>query len=114
MLWVEDVPKTVEYYVKTLGFARVNELGDYWAMVRRDTVHIMFAKPGEGTTYHGPAFTGSLYLYPDDIDEIWLELKDKVTIAYPIYDFEHGMREFAIRDCNGYMIQFGQEINLHG
>ena len=25
-------------------------------------------------------------------------------------DFEHGMREFAIYDNNGYMLQFGQEI----
>jgi hypothetical protein len=26
-------------------------------------------------------------------------------------DFEYGMREFAIRDNNGYILQFGQEIS---
>jgi hypothetical protein len=34
----------------------------------------------------------------------------EVTIVYPLEDFPYGMREFAIRDNNGYILQFGQEI----
>jgi hypothetical protein len=29
-------------------------------------------------------------------------------VAYPLEDFHYGMREFAIYDNNGYMLQFGQ------
>jgi len=36
--------------------------------------------------------------------------KTKQTIVYPIENFYYGMREFAIRDNNGYILQFGQEI----
>jgi hypothetical protein len=30
--------------------------------------------------------------------------------AYPLKDFDYGMREFTIRDNNGYILQFGPEI----
>jgi hypothetical protein len=30
---------------------------------------------------------------------------------YPIENFAYQMREFAIRDVNGYIIQFGREID---
>jgi len=36
--------------------------------------------------------------------------KQNKTIVYPIENFYYGMREFAIRDNNGYILQFGQEI----
>jgi len=37
-------------------------------------------------------------------------LKHNTEIVYPIEDFDYGMREFAIRDSNGYCLQFGQEV----
>ena len=59
--------------------------------------------------YHGPQFTGSLYLRTDDADAWWGFLKDRATIVHPIENFSYGMREFAIKDCNGYILQFGEE-----
>lgn len=44
------------------------------------------------------------------MDAAWGELKDKVRLCYPIEDFDHGMREFAISDNNGCLLQIGQEI----
>jgi len=39
----------------------------------------------------------------------WYEsLADKARIYYPSENFEYAMREFAIKDCNGYILQFGQ------
>ena len=37
-------------------------------------------------------------------------MKDHTEIVYPLEDFDYGMREFAIRDSNGYCLQFGKEI----
>jgi uncharacterized glyoxalase superfamily protein PhnB len=54
--------------------------------------------------------TGSLYFKSEAVDEIWQCLKDKAQVEYPLENFEYGMREFAIRDCNGYLLQFGQEF----
>jgi hypothetical protein len=44
------------------------------------------------------------------LDSLWEKFRDKVVIVYPVEDFDYGMREFAIRDNNGYILQFGQEI----
>jgi hypothetical protein len=37
-------------------------------------------------------------------------LKDQCKVEYPLEDFEYGVREFAIRDNSGYLLQFGKEI----
>ena len=36
-----------------------------------------------------------------------------MEVRWPIDTFEYGMREFAIRDCNGYTLAFGQPVE-HG
>ena len=59
-----------------------------------------------------PTFTGSLYFHTDDVDTLWQRLKDRARICYPIDNFEYGMREFAIYDNNGYLLQFGQPLRL--
>ena len=41
---------------------------------------------------------------------MWTKVRDKTRICYGIENFDYGMREFAIDDNNGYMLQFGQEI----
>jgi catechol 2,3-dioxygenase-like lactoylglutathione lyase family enzyme len=111
MLWTADLYGTVDFYTNILGFVCVtlNEnLG--WASLVCDNVGIMLALPNEHTAFEKPVFTGSLYINTDNVDEIWERLKDKVKLCYPIEDFEYRMREFAIYDNNGYIIQFGQII----
>jgi len=36
---------------------------------------------------------------------------EKQKSSYPIDNFGYGMREFAITDNNGYILQSGKEIN---
>jgi uncharacterized glyoxalase superfamily protein PhnB len=111
MLWVDDVRATIDYYVSVLSFNEANFSEDpSWGVVEKHKVKIMLAKPGPNWPYDKPHFTGSLYLRTDDADAWWDFLKDKATVYYPIEDFKYGMREFAIRDCNGYILQFGQDI----
>jgi uncharacterized glyoxalase superfamily protein PhnB len=108
MLWVTDMKKTIEFYTNTLGFTCTGLEQDCWAILRRDEVEIMLATMNEHSNLKEPAFSGSLYVSTDDVEKSWSELKDKAQIEYPIETFDYGMREFAIRDCNGYIIQFGQ------
>jgi uncharacterized glyoxalase superfamily protein PhnB len=44
------------------------------------------------------------------VDALWAQLRERIDVVYPIENFDYGMREFAIRDINGYVLQFGQEI----
>ena len=111
MLWVDDVRATIDFYVSVLGFDEANYSEDpAWGVVEKHYISIMFSKPNAHIEYEKPVFTGSLYLRTDDADAWWGYLKDKATVLYPIEDFHYGMREFAIRDCNGYILQFGQDI----
>ena len=111
ILRTKNLLETVEFYTKRLGFAceSLNEQWG-WASLKRDEVTIMIAKPNDHEQFDEPSFTGSLYLYSDDVEAAWQQLKDETRVCYPIEDFEYGMREFAIYDNNGYVLQFGQEL----
>lgn len=113
MLIVNDVRATIDYYVSILGFDEANYVEDIgWGSIEKHNVEIMLSKPNDHTSFNnGPQFTGSFYLLTDDVDAWWGFLKDRATVFYPIEDFNYGMREFAIKDCNGYILQFGERIS---
>jgi uncharacterized glyoxalase superfamily protein PhnB len=54
--------------------------------------------------------TGVLYFRPTDVRAAWAQLKDKAAIEWELQEMHFGMLEFAIRDCNGYILSFGQEV----
>ncbi len=112
MLWTKHLNLTVGFYTNVLKFT-CDELNEKigWASVSRDNIQVMIVEPRQHPEFTESQFTGSIYIHTDDVDKVWKELKEKVEIVYPIDNFEHGMREFAIYDCNKYMIQFGQEID---
>ena len=111
MLRTKELQASVEFYTKQLDF-RCDALSEEWgfAHMSRDNVILMFAAPNEHAPFAEPTFTGSLYLRTDDVNAWWDRLKEKAKVCYPIEDFSYGMREFAIYDNNGYVIQFGQEL----
>jgi len=111
MLWTEDLDGTVKFYVETLGFTANEVNKDWgWASLSLDDVSLMLALPNEHTPYDKIGFTGTFYFTTDDVDAVWQKLKDNAKVCYELENFEYGMREFAIYDNNGYMLQFGQEI----
>ena len=111
MLRTTDLKGSIEFYTTVLGFDCDGSSEDGgWASLRRDNVTIMFAVPSEDEPFDRPSFTGSLYINPDDVDAVWDRVKDKARVCYPIENFEYGMREFAIYDNNGYLLQFGHEM----
>lgn len=82
-----------------------------WASLKKDDVQIMFPEADGYEKCNGISFTGSFYFSVDDVDQLWEELKAKAKICYEIDAFEWGMREFAVYDNNGYILQFGQPID---
>ena len=111
MIWTEDLKGSVDFYVDKLGFVCKELNEDWgWASLFIDDVWIMLARPNEHTPYEKIGFTGSFYFNTDDVDRLWEQLKDKAEVCYGIENFHYGMREFAVYDNNGYLLQFGQEI----
>jgi uncharacterized glyoxalase superfamily protein PhnB len=111
MLRTNDLHATVEFWTDRLGFT-CNGLSedDGWASLRRDGIEVMIAMPNAHVPFKTPAFTGSFYFSVDDVAALWADLKNQVNIAYPMEEFYYGMREFAIYDNNGYMLQFGTPL----
>ncbi len=51
-----------------------------------------------------------LMLYVTDIDAIYEEwMKKGIPIASALHNYEYGIREFAIVDCNGYYLRIASE-----
>ena len=47
-----------------------------------------------------------------DVDNFWVLAKDmKVPVLKPINDREYGLRDFSIRDPDGFAIRFASRIN---
>lgn len=111
ILRTEKLDETIDFYTKMLDFTCDERNDDWgWASLHRDAIVIMLAKPNSHEGFVKPTFTGSFYISINDVDSFWDKLKDKANICYPIENFEWGMREFAIYDNNGYILQFGQDI----
>jgi len=109
MLQTWDLKASINFYTDVLGFTCERAI-EGWASLRRDDVNIMLSGPNQHDGATSPTFTGSLYIKTDHVDDLWDRLKDKARLCYPIEDFEYGMREFAIYDNNGYILQFGQPV----
>jgi uncharacterized glyoxalase superfamily protein PhnB len=114
MLETEDLKQTIRFYTEILGFkcqgVYPDEGDPCWASLTKNEVVLMFSVKDADADVDGIILTGSLYFYPENINELWKNLKDKVPVIYPLEDFQYGMREFGIKDNNGYLLQFGQEI----
>ena len=111
MLRTWDLLATIEFYKRVLGFqCKAHEPDWGWASLSYGPVALMFSSPNEHEGDVAPAFTGSLYFRVTDVDALWLRLKDQARVCYAIETFAYGMREFAIYDNNGYLLQFGEAV----
>lgn len=111
ILYTSDLPATIGFYTNFLGFTiHAGDADTGWASLRRDQVEIMLSLPNAHIPFDKAIFTGSFYINTDQVDELWDSLKERTRIVYDLQDFDYGMREFAIYDNNGYVIQFGQPL----
>ena len=108
-----DIPGTVAFYRDVLGFEVLTHEA-HWAMLRLDEVRVMLSGPNAHEGDVRPAFTGSLYFRVTDAGAVWERVHNEARVCYPIEDFEYGMREFGIYDNNGYLLQFGQDLQQEG
>jgi len=108
MLQTLDMERTVAWYESVLGFRREGEPGSGWCALRRDDVSIMFM-----TNAHlgQPHATATQYFTVDDADALWESIKDHCEAEWGPEDMPYGLREFAVRDPNGYLLSFGSPIS---
>ena len=110
MLKVNDLAETIEFYTGMLGF-KVENRWKGWCMLRCEGGALMFYdKVGLDSPPGAPSMTGVLYFNPTDVRALWEQLKGTTKVEWELREMAYGMLEFAIRDCNGYILSFGQGI----
>ncbi|MFY8097204.1 MAG: VOC family protein [Flavobacterium sp.] len=108
ILWTNNLEESITFYCTVLGFKLDEKNADWgWASLTKEEVNLMLALPNEHTFIEKIGFSGSLYFEVTEVDKLWEEIKDKAKICYPPEVFEWGMKEFALYDNNGYLLQFG-------
>ncbi len=121
---VADVEESAEYYREKLGFD-IEGYCDYpprFTSVLRDGIEIMLKSRGETDKKQpGPEATVrrrvprcvdcDAYINVADLDALYHELKARrARIVRKPETTEHDTREFAVEDCNGYVICFSQPV----
>lgn len=107
ILAVNDVAAAVDFYIQKLGF----KLGFTWG----DPVRIAGVNLGnvqifleQGT----PNPSGcSVYFVVGDAEELYqFQRANGVVIVEPLEDRAYGLRDYRVRDLNGYELSFGHHI----
>jgi catechol 2,3-dioxygenase-like lactoylglutathione lyase family enzyme len=111
MIHVPDVAATVDWY-RDIGFTVVETYGNdgeglSFAILAFGGSQVMFNQGGRASTQRRREV--DLYVYTDDVDEVYDRLRDRVDVVESLHDTFYGMRELIIRDLNRFWITFGQQ-----
>jgi uncharacterized glyoxalase superfamily protein PhnB len=114
MIHVPDVSATADWYA-SIGFnirGIAREDGDgsevVWATLTLGESEIMLNSGGKASDAWRRDF--DLYINVENVDDVRNRLNGRVDFVEDLHDTFYGMREFIIRDCNGFWITFGQPL----
>jgi len=114
---VADVEQSAAYYEGVLGFKRDYMAGSppQFAILTRDNLSIMLRlvpKPELISPNEKQGGTWDIFFWVRDVRALHAELRGKgAEVVYgPIIQSEYQMKEFAVRDRDGYVLGFGQSL----
>lgn len=112
MLHVPDVRAAARWY-ESIGFAIGETYGDggdglSFAILSAGGTRVMLNEGGRAGTAERRDV--DLYVDAERVDELFTSLRERVDVVSEPTDTEHGMREFIIRDPNGFWITFGERM----
>ena len=119
-LIVENVERSLAFYVEVLGFTRGLTVPDesplVFASVVSGNVEIFFNDKATAMKEY-PSFaatpiglTGTMYIETTGVDAWHERLKSTVRIVMPLVTQFYGMKEFAFADPDGYVITFAERV----
>jgi len=118
--FVNNVQENISYYEKILGFKVDYVQADggkpNFAMLVNGNVELMVGLKKVLYKYQ-PEFEGKelscsavFYIEMTDVETYYEEIKDDVTIIKELQDTWYKTKEFWIKDCNGYLLAFFENI----
>ena len=112
MIHVADVRAAVRWYESigfTLGGANERDGHMDWAVLTFGDGRVMFSEGGGASGAERREV--DLYVETEGVDDLFADLKDRVRVREEPHDTFYGMREFIIRDLNGFWITFGEPVS---
>jgi uncharacterized glyoxalase superfamily protein PhnB len=113
MFHVPDVAATGEWY-KSVGFTIVhtdeNDGEINCAKLAYEGGEIMVTAGGK--TSEASRRDVDLYIVSNKVDQLYEKLQSSAEVVEGLHDTFYGMREFIIRDVNGFWLTFGQPVQL--
>lgn len=129
-LAVRDIRQSITFYRDILGFTTIMAVPEdkssfspeleegkryLFAMVQSGGVEIMLQQEESLREDVGDFFTNigasaTYYIRVDDVDQFYKTIASKVEIIKPIETTWYGMREFYIRDIDGYVFGFAKQV----
>jgi catechol 2,3-dioxygenase-like lactoylglutathione lyase family enzyme len=104
--------RSLDFYVDVLGFTQTGfypiASDPIRTEVRRDGVAIILFTEAMRSVREVPAFSGGLYVFPENVDKLAAELNGKVAFAWGPENTDFDTHEFAVRDPDGYMLIFAE------
>lgn len=114
---VADVERSVAYYETILGFPCEYRGGSpaFFAICARDGHGIMLRKveqPQRIVPNERQGGTWDAFFWVDDARALHDELRTKGadTVYGPLIQERYNMLEFAVRDCDGHVLGFGEAL----
>ena len=118
VLMVNNVPDSVAFYEREFGFKCLVVVPDIgtpvFAILKCGSVDIMiqqresleeeipfFAKKELGGTF-------TIYINVEDVQVLYEKVKPNLTLVQELHDTFYGSTEFAVLDCNGYVLAFAE------
>lgn len=118
-LMVKDVKMTINFYKDILGFNVLQNVPEnepfVFAIVSGNNIYISFQEENSikeelsqlREFNKGGGFT--LYITVSDIQGLFDKINVKVKIVKEMHKTFYGSTDFAIEDCNGYILVFSQQ-----
>ena len=130
-LEVKDVKQTVKFYQSVLDFSLIMAVPEsqdeieqtlakdkeyVYALVSKDNVELMFQRSDSFkedvvlAKNHPLGASASFYMEIDGIDKLYKTVKDTNVEPTELKTAWYGMREFYMKDNNGYVLGFAEKI----
>ncbi|MDH8676924.1 VOC family protein [Fusibacter bizertensis] len=102
---VSDIQKSLKWYEEVLDFIVDGswpiENPKYYDFVSESGATFAIMEVESAKSY------GRINFNVEDVDALWLKIKDKVDILEPLFDTPWGTRKFTILDLDGNELGFG-------
>ncbi|MEM1315945.1 MAG: VOC family protein [Pseudomonadota bacterium] len=115
IIGVADAAASSRFYVDVLGFELRAGGGPDYALLARDEAAVILTGGADAEALRATSRNVSVYVWAADLDALWAELEPRLAAlpegrVRPPFNQDYGMREFHVKDDDGALIFFGEEV----